>query len=383
MRRAIIFILVFLFLGAITGGLAWFQFAFKPVMLHNIISKMVPPPSAVAVEVAKSENWSQALQAVGSFSPVQGINVAPQVGGIVKSLEIQSGAEVKKGTVLLKLDDSVEQADLKSNLATLTNDELSLTRQQQLMKTGTGTKVNLDAAVAARDSAAASVQRVRATIDEKTIVAPFDGRLGLRRVDIGQYVSPGLSLVTLTRLDPLFVDFPVPEQNVGEVSKGQKVEIKVDAFPDKTFEGTVESIDPRVDNATRAVTLRASVPNPDHKLLPGMFANVALDIGKPIDVVTVPRTAVTFSLYGDSVYLVVPVPAKPGEAAAATPSQDLTTERRFVRTGAIKGDRIAIAEGIKAGDRVITEGQIKIQPGAKVVVTTKGTLKTPAQLPEQ
>ncbi|MBV1701125.1 MAG: efflux RND transporter periplasmic adaptor subunit [Hyphomicrobiales bacterium] len=383
MRRAIIFILVFLFLGAISGGLAWFQFAFKPVMLHNIISKMVPPPSAVAVEIAKTENWSQALQAVGSFSPVQGINVAAQVGGIVKTLQIHSGAEVKKGTPLLQLDDSVEQADLKSNLATLTNNELSLSRQQQLMKTGNGTKVNLDAAVAARDSAAAAVQRVRATIDEKAIVAPFDGRLGLRRVDIGQYVSPGLSLVTLTHLDPLFVDFPVPEQNVGEVSKGQKVTIKVDAYADKTFEGTVESIDTRVDNATRAVTLRASVPNPDRKLLPGMFANVALDIGKPQDVVTVPRTAVTFSLYGDSVFLVVPVPAKPGEAAAATPSQDLTTERRFVRTGEIKGDRIAIVEGIKAGDRVITEGQIKIQPGAKVVVTTEGVLKPPAQLPEQ
>ncbi len=376
MRRVFVFIIVALILGGLIGGLTYFQFIFKPAMVRTVISKMVQPPTAVVVEAARTEAWASRLDAIGSFTAVQGINIAAQVGGIAKTVDFKSGADVAKGAVLLEIDDNVEQADLKSDLAALKNATLNLTRQQQLVNSGNGAKVNLDAAIAARDQAAALVEKVQATIAQKRIVAPFAGRLGLRAVNIGQYVSPGLSLGTLTRLDPIFVDFPVPEQDISKVTAGKVVAIRADAYPGRAFKGVIASTDARVDPATRNVTVRAKVDNPGHLLLPGMYANVSLDESAPVNVVTVPRTAVTFSLYGDSVFEIVPLPAAPGEASGA--ADQLTTKQVFVRTGEVQGDRIAITQGLQAGTRVVTEGQIKLIPHARVVIDAKGGLKPPA-----
>ena len=375
MRRFFVFAFVALVLAGLVGGLSYFQFAFKPVMLHNIISKMVPPPTAVAAEAARTEVWAKRFEGIGSFTAEQGINIAAQVGGIVESVDFKSGADVVKGAILIKIDDSVEQADLKSDLAALKNAALNLSRQQQLMQTGNGAKANLDAAVAARDQAAALVDKVRATIAQKTIMAPFAGRLGLRAVNVGQYVSPGLNLGTLTRLDPIFVDFPVPEQDLAKINPGKSVTIRADAYPDRLFKGVIAATDARIDAATRNITVRARIDNPGRLLLPGMFANISFDEGAPESVVTVPRTAVTFSLYGDSVYAIVPVPPAAGTAAGAT--HDLTTQQVFVHTGAINGDRIAITQGLKAGESVVTQGQIKLIPHARVVVDAGDALKAP------
>src|SRR5919106_1208255 len=228
------------------------------------------------------------------------------------------------------------------------------------------------------------------------ITAPFAGRLGLRRVEKGQYVSPGQALVWLQALDPIWVDFPVAEASVGKFTIGSEVELTADAFPGQKFKGKVEAFDAKLGNDTRTLMVRATVPNPDRKLMPGMFANVAVLAGGAKEFVTVPRTAVTYGLYGDSVWVVKESQAEPSQSAPATASAEpvasaiasdatptaalpaekkLTAERRFVRIGPSEGDRVAILEGVKAGETVITSGQLKLQPDAAIKVDNSGALK--------
>jgi membrane fusion protein (multidrug efflux system) len=272
------------------------------------------------------------------------------------------------------------------------------------VKTSAVSQATLDQTIAKRDSAAASVQHMEAIITQKTITAPFAGRLGLRHVEKGQYVSPGQSLVWLQSLDPIWVDFPVPEVSVGKFTKGSTIALTADAYPGQLFKGEVESFDAKLSQDARMLMVRARVPNPDRKLLPGMFANVAVLAGSAKDFVTVPRTAVTYGLYGDSVWVVKestpePAPAPTPTAAVepvvtpaaadaaptgAIPAEPkLTVDRRFVRVGPTEGDRVAILEGVQAGERVVTSGQLKLQPRATIKVDNSSALKAPAELPKQ
>ncbi|MEM8827027.1 MAG: efflux RND transporter periplasmic adaptor subunit, partial [Pseudomonadota bacterium] len=305
-------------LAVLIGGFGYFQFVIKPEMIKGFITAGGPPPVTVSTAVAESENWLPKLPAIGTFRAVQGVDVAPEVDGMVTTINFDSGQLVAAGTVLVQLDDSIQQADLKSGLAELRKAELELRRQGELLRRNNTSKTVYDSALAARDTAAATVDRVRAVIAQKSIKAAFGGRLGIRNVDIGQYVSAGSAMVTLQKLSPIFVDFPIPEQELSRLSIGEKVQITVDAEPGKTFDGTIESIDAKVNQATRNVLVRAEVENRDARLLPGMFANVNVIAGKARDVVTLPRTAITYSLYGDSVYVVVPAPADAKDAKAAS-----------------------------------------------------------------
>ena len=349
-KRALAFLFVLVVLVGVIGGVSYFQFLVKPQMIKTIIGGMKPPAQTVVVAQAQTESWVRRIPAIGTFKPVQGIDVAPQVGGLVDAVDFESGQEVSKGTPLIDIDASTEQADLKSGMAQMKNADLSLTRQQQLISGGNTSRATVDSAQATRDVAAAAVDRAKAIIAQKSIAAPFAGRLGIRKVDVGQYVSPGTALVTLTQLDPIYVDFPVPEQQLGAIATGQTVEVKVDGFPDDTFNGAIKSIDSRFSQDSRSVVVRAEIRNGDKKLLPGMFANVAVLAGAPRDVVTVPKTGVTYSLYGDSAYVVKPAApeapagtaqAAPAAAAPATaapasqldPDADLVVERRFLRIG--------------------------------------------------
>jgi membrane fusion protein (multidrug efflux system) len=379
MKRAFFFLLVLVVLAGLAGGLGYFQFMFKPAMIRAIIAKSPQPVQTVAVAEVKQENWIPRLPAIGTFRAVAGIDIAPEVGGVVTAIHFESGQDVGKDDPLVNIDDSVEQADLKANIATLKNDDLALQRQLELAKTASTSKSTVDQAQATRDSAAAAVDRSRALIAQKSLVAAFSGRVGLRKIDVGQYVSPGTSIATLQQLDPIFVDFPTPEQNFGALRIGETVEVVVDAYPGQTFSGTVSSIDARVDANTRNVLVRAEVPNKERLLRPGMFANVDVLTGEPRQVLTLPRTAVTYSLYGDSVFVVKPAPAQPGEAQAAGAPQDQPqiVERRFVRTGDTRGDRVALTEGVAAGEKVVSEGQIKLQPNARVRVGNDGALPPP------
>ena len=390
--------------GLLLGGVGYFNLVFKPRMVGEFMAKMVPPAATVTTEAAKTENWTERVRAIGTLVAIEGVEVSPQVGGIVTDYFFDSGDDVEKGAKLVKLDTSVEEADLADHKATLTQTILDFERQSNLVKKGAVSQATLDETIAKRDSAAASVNRVEAVIAQKNITAPFAGRLGLRRVEKGQYVSPGESLVWLQSLDPIWVDFPVPEGMVGKFATGSAIELTADAYQDRSFKGEVDALDARINQDSRTLMVRGTVPNPDHMLMPGMFANVAVLAGGEKEFVTVPRTAVTYGLYGDSVWVVKPGAPKPAEtstpiaanepvatavAADAIPTEaapaepKLTVERRFVRVGPVQADRVAILEGVKAGEEVVTSGQLKLQPGATIKVDNSGALKAPVELPKQ
>ncbi|MGH6838874.1 MAG: efflux RND transporter periplasmic adaptor subunit [Methylocella sp.] len=385
MKRSIIFIAVLILLATLGGGLGYFHFVVKPGMIKRFILQAPPPPATVAVAVAKIETWAPRLPAIGTFRAVQEIDIAPQIGGAVVSVRVESGEDVEKGAPLFEIDNSVEQADLKNNLAVLKNAELALERQRQLMQKGNTAKANFDAAEAARDSAAAAAERVRAIIAQKMLTAPFAGRVGIRKLDLGQYVSPGTSLITLQQLDPIFVDFPIPEKSFDVLKPGQAIEVEVDAYPGQIFRGVIKTIDARIAQDSRNVLVRGQLDNKKRQLWSGMFADVNVIAGAPQKLVTLPRTAVTYSLYGDSVFVVKPFAPNAGGAEAAPANEDavLKVERRVVRVGDTREDRVAIVEGVEPGETVVSEGQVKLQSGARVRIDPAARLEPPAVRPKE
>ncbi len=373
-RRPVVFVVSFALLAALTGGLAYFQFVIKPTMVKGFMAAaFAPKPTAVSVEAARIEQWPPQLAAIGTLRAYQGIMIAPQAAGVITAIHFVSGADVKAGDLLVSIDDSVEQADLANGLAQLKNAEATLARQKTLVSGGNTPQSTVDTALAARDSAAATVERTRAVIAQKALRAPFSGRLGLRNADLGQYASVGMALATLQQLDPIYADFAVPEEALATLAVGQDVSMSVDALRGQTFAGKVKAIDARVSAESRNVTARAEFANPDRKLLPGMFANTTVMTGAPVDVLTLPRTAIVYSLYGDNVFVVKPAPQSDQAGAGG-----LIVERRFVRVGPVQGERIAIEEGVEAGERVVTAGQIKLQPNAPVTIDEQPALPPPA-----
>jgi membrane fusion protein, multidrug efflux system len=385
------FILTALLIAALLGGLGYFQFIFKPQMIKSFLSQMTPPPATVTAEAARTEKWIERLPSIGTMIASQGVEVTSQVAGIVTEVRIESGTEVEQGAKLVQLDTSVEVADLASAVATQREAEVAHERQADLMQKRVTSEANLDTARAKRETAQAAVKRIQAVIAQKGIVSPFAGRLGIRKVEKGQYVSAGMPLVSLQALNPIRVDFPMPEQQIGKLRVGQPIELTVDAFPNQVFGGEIQSLDARVAQDTRTLLVRGLLPNPERKLLPGMFANVTVLAGEPADVITVPRTAVTYSLYGDSVYVVKPAPAKedkaePAAAAsgqAPAPEPALIAERRYVRTGQVREDRVAITFGLTKGEEVVTTGQLKLNPGASIRIDNTQPLNRPDQRPKQ
>ncbi len=384
------FIITAIAIAALLGGLGYFQFIFKPQMIKSFLSQMTPPPATVTAEAARTEKWVERLSSIGTMIASQGVEVTSQVAGIVTEVRIESGTEVEQGAKLVQLDTSVEVADLASAVATQREAEVAHERQADLMQKRVTSEANLDTARAKRETAQAAVKRIQAVIAQKGIVSPFAGRLGIRKVEKGQYVSAGMPLVSLQALNPIRVDFPMPEQQIGKLRVGQPIELTVDAFPNQVFGGEVQSLDARVAQDTRTLLVRGLLPNPERKLLPGMFANVTVLVGEPADVITVPRTAVTYSLYGDSVYVVKPAPAKEDKAepAAASgqppaPEPALVAERRYVRTGQVREDRVAITFGLAKGEEVVTTGQLKLNPGASIRIDNTQPLNRPDQRPKQ
>jgi membrane fusion protein, multidrug efflux system len=383
-RRPIVFALTLAFLAALSAGLAYFQFVIKPPMIKGFISAaFAPKPTAVAAEAVKAEKWPPELTAIGTLRAYQGVLIAPQQAGMVTAKHFDSGEDVEAGALLINIDDSVEQADLANGLAQLKNADATLARQKTLVAQGNTPQSTVDTALATRDSAAATVERTRAIIAQKAIKAPFAGRLGLRNVDLGQYVAVGTSLVTLQQLDPIYADFPAPEEALRSLAVGQHVNMTVDAIPGRSFEGKIEAIDARVSADSRNVTARAVFANPDRKLLPGMFANLTITTGEPASVLTVPRTAIVYSLYGDNVFVIRAIPhgrEQGGVSDKGGPS-GLIVDRRFVKVGPALGERIAIEEGLRAGERVVTAGQVKLQAFMPVTIDETVALPPPTQTP--
>ena len=391
-RRPVVFAVTLAALVALTAGLGYFQFVIKPNMVKGFMAAaFAPKPTTVSVETAKIEKWPPQLNAIGTLRAYQGISIAPQAAGDITAIHFESGGDVQAGDLLINIDDSVEQADLANGLAQLKNADSTLTRQKMLVAGGNTPQSTVDQALAARDSAAATVERTRAIIAQKAIRAPFSGRVGLRNADLGQYASVGMALATLQQLDPIYADFPVPEEALATLAAGQDVSMTVDAIPGRTFEGKIKAIDARVSAESRNVTVRAQFANADRKLLPGMFANLTVTTGASANVLALPRTAVVYSLYGDNVFVVKPAPAPPHSEAVASGAADaapspagrgLVVERRFVKVGATRGDQVAIEEGVRAGEQVVSAGQIKLQDKTPVAIDPTPALPPPAVTPK-
>jgi membrane fusion protein, multidrug efflux system len=382
------FVIAALVIAGLLGGLGYFQFVFKPQMIKSFLSQMTPPPVTVTAEAARTDKWIERISSIGTLIASQGVEVTSQVAGIVTEVSIESGIEVEQDTRLVQLDTSVEVADLASATAIEREAGVAYDRQADLMQKRVTSEANLDTARAKRETAQAAVKRIQAVIAQKRIVSPFAGRLGIRKVEKGQYVSAGMPLVSLQALNPIRVDFPMPEQQIGKLRVGQPIELTVDAFPNQVFGGEIQSLDARVAQDTRTLLVRGLLPNPERKLLPGMFANVTVLVGDATDVVTVPRTAVTYSLYGDSVYVVKPAPAKDGKVTSAgasdpPPEPALVVERRYVRTGQVREDRVAIVFGLAKGEEVVTTGQLKLNPGASIRIDNTQPLHRPEERPKQ
>ena len=373
LRRIIYFLLVAILLGGFGGAIAFYAFDFKPKFLQAVIMGAPKPTETVSAEPAREAKWQPQITAVGSLSSVNGIDVTPQVAGIVKAIYFDSGQYVEKGAKLVELDTDTEMADLKNFEAQQVNAEATLARNEKILAKGYASQAEVDSALSRRNALAASIERMKALIAQKTIYAPWTGQLGFRKVDIGKYVAPGQPIVWIQSLDPVYADFPVPEEQFGRIKEGEKVEAVLPAYPGQVYEGEIVSTDARMSEGSRAITVRAKIDNPDHKLLPGMYAAVTVLTGDPETVVTIPQTAVSYSLYGTSVYVVVP--AKQPDPNAK--QQQLEVERRFVKAGEVRDDRVRIADGVKLGEQVVTAGQNKIQPGTKVRIDNSVALIEP------
>lgn len=363
-------------LGLVTG-IYVFNYYFKPQMAAGFIAQMPTPVFSVSTEKVALSQRRVTISAVGTLRPVSGVDLKAQEAGVVSEIVFHEGQDVKAGDLLLVIEDNVEQAQLKSARALLKNAETELARQAGLAARGASTQAQKDQAVENRDRAAAGVQQIEAQIARKRIRAPFSGRLGIRHVNVGQYVAQGALLVSLQSLDPLFVDFPIPEGDVPKVRPGQTLSLSVEGYPGRQFSGKVETLDVRLNEETRSLDVRGRVLNPDFSLLPGMFAQVTLEVGAPEEVLTLPATAVEYSLYGNSVYVVKTHPPDPEKQTPETKS----VERRFVQTGAIEEGRVTLLEGVKEGEEVVTVGQLKLFPNALVSVNNASPLVAPSPRP--
>jgi multidrug efflux system membrane fusion protein len=367
------FIIVGLLLGALVGGLVWFNH-FRSEMIKQFFANNRPPPATVTVAEAKSEVVPNLLTAVGDLAAVHQVNVTPDVAGRVTDILFTAGASVKAGTPLVQLFDAPEQGDLASFKAQATVAQLSLDRAKQLAARQFGPQATVDQAQAAFDQATAGIAKTEAIISQKLVRAPFDGELGVRHVEVGQFLTAGTQIVTLTDLSTLYANFSIPEKGSAALKVGQTVRVAVDAYPLRTFEGKITAIEPQIAADTRNIRVQATIDNPDRILKPGMFTTTTVVLPDKPPAITVPETAVDYTLYGDSVFLITEKKENDGKTS-------LTATRTFVRTGSRLKGRAEILSGLKAGDRVVAVGQLKLQSGAPVVISTEPAPPGPASPP--
>lgn len=315
-----------------------------------------PVPAAVTTAKTLRQQWAETLGAVGTLQSYQGITVRSEIEGRITGITFESGARVKAGDVLVDMDTATEAAQLRSYEATTRLAELNLQRSRELRQTNANTQADLDASEAAFLQARANIEATRATLAKKRIVAPFAGRIGIRQVNIGQFLNKGDALATLEAVDPIYADFALPQQNIAQLAVGLPVKVAVDAFPGRQFDGKIEAIDPRITDTTRNLRLRATLANPDETLQPGMFARVEVVLPAENTVIALPATAVVYSPYGDSVFVVA---SKDGATIAA---------QRWVKVGPKRGDFISILDGLAEGEEVVTIGQSKLRPGSPLKV---------------
>lgn len=408
--RIFIIILVLVVLFVVVGGIVGFNFL-RDNGIKQYFASMKPPAATVSTTIAKPSTWTPGIEAIGTVKAVRGVDLTVETTGIVKSILFHANQKVADNAVLLQLDDAVERADLDAQKAQAALDQTSLARAIELTKRGVGSDSTLDTARAAASASASQVTKLQAVLDQKQLTAPFGGTVGIPKIDIGQYLAPGTAVVTLQDLDTMRVDFSVPEQQLPLLKIGQTVRLGFGG-EDRPFAGAIRGIDPKIDSSSRLVNIRAEVANPDGKLTPGQFVQVRVELPEEQNVLTLPQTALTTSLYGD--YIFVVQPAKPAEAAPAAaakpeekpaaPAADKSTEAKpadtepadatkpadkaadsakpategekpalvlsqvFVKPGRSNAGMVEIVQGLKAGDEVVTAGQNRLFNGMSVVV---------------
>jgi membrane fusion protein, multidrug efflux system len=367
------FVIVGSLLALLVGALVGFN-AFRSKMIAQFFANNKPPPATVTVAQARSEVVPNLLTAVGDLAAVHQVNVVPDVPGRVTEIKFTAGASVKAGSPLVQLFDGPEQGDLANYKAQATGASLALDRAKQLAARQFGPQSTVDAAQATYDQANAGIAKTEAIISQKLVRAPFDGELGVRHVEVGQYLTAGTQIVTLTDLSVLYANFTVPEKGSAALQVGQTVRVAVDAYPGRTFEGKITAIEPQIAADTRNIRVQATLDNPDKILKPGMFATITVVLPDKPPVVTVPETAVDYTLYGDSVFLITEKKEDNGKTS-------LTAVRTFVRTGNRVQGRAEILSGLKDGDRVVAVGQLKLQSGAAVAISTDAAPPVPANPP--
>jgi membrane fusion protein (multidrug efflux system) len=379
-KRWLIAVLVLLGIVAILGLTKFFQIK----AMIDAGKKMVPPPVAVTTAKVQTVEWQPLRPAVGTLVAIRGTTLSAELTGTVREIGFQNGSMVKKGQVMVRLDTSAEQAQLQSALADLALAKQTLERNESLRKQEVNTQAELESAQARDKQTSAAVVNLQAIINKKVIRAPFDGRAGIRAVELGQVVSPGTPIVSLQTVSPIYAEFQLPQQALADVKLGQKVTLKVDVFPGKSWEGSVTTINPEVDPATRNVRMRATVDNPDGSLNPGMFASVEVEAGNAHKALIVPATSVIYAPYGDSVYLVeeqkeddkAAKPAAPPKSADGKPT--LIAHQQFVRLGERRGDFVAVLNGLKGGETVVSNGAFKLRNNQTIMINN--ALAPPAEI---
>ncbi|WP_292109888.1 efflux RND transporter periplasmic adaptor subunit [Mesorhizobium sp.] len=403
MKRFFIIAVFLILLALVCVGIVGFNFM-RDAGIKQYFATMKPPAATVSTVVVKPSEWTPGVEAIGTVNAVRGVDLTVETSGIVKNILFHANQKVATDAVLLQLDDAVEKADLVAQKAQAASDQAALTRAIELQRRGVGTDATLDAARAAADASAAQVNKLQAVLDQKQLSAPFGGTVGIPKIDIGQYLAPGNSVVTIQDLDTMRVDFTVPEQQLPLLKIGQTVKLG-SSLADMSFAGSIRGIDPKIDPASRLVSIRGEVANPEGKLTPGQFVQIRVELPRENNVISVPQTAVTTSLYGDYVFVVVP--AKPAEGAAAAPAkpdeqkaaadaakpqadaskpadnatkpadakpadaaqqQAFTISQIFVKLGRRNNGMVEIVEGLKDGDQVVTAGQNRLFNGMSVAV---------------
>jgi membrane fusion protein (multidrug efflux system) len=354
-------IIMLIAVGVVFGGVFGFQI-FKNTMIKKFMSAMPQPPQTVSTVTAAVQEWQPQIEAVGSLRAVNGADLAFEVSGIVKELHFKSGDDVAVGDILLTLRADDDIAKLEALKATAALSEIVNQRDQEQFKIKAVSQATLDTDAANLKNAKAQVAEQQAVVDKKTLRAPFAGHLGVRVVDIGQYISAGTTVVTLQALDPIYADFFLPQQALNQIRLEQGVTIKIDTYPNGDFTGTITAINPKVDPATRNVQVRATLKNPDRLLLPGMYASVNVAAGGKQRYITLPQTAVTYNPYGETVYAV----DDKGQDPQGRPQ--LIARQIFVTAGLKRGDQVAILSGVEEGQTVVTAGQMKLRNGAPVMI---------------
>jgi membrane fusion protein (multidrug efflux system) len=357
-RMVIMLICVGLLLAALVG----FN-QFRSYMIGKFMASNAAPPSTVSAIVAGYQSWQPQLAAVGSLRAVRGVDVTTEVAGLVREVAFRSGQEAKAGQVLVRLNADSDVALLQSLPAAAELAQTVYTRDKAQYDIKAIAKAQLDADAADLKGKKAQVAQQAALVDKKTIRAPFAGRLGITTINPGQYLNPGDAIVTLQAIDPIYADFYLPQQQIGQLAIGQTIVVDTNAYSGQTFTGKIQSMNPRVDSATRNIQIEATVDNRERKLLPGMYANVKIDAGTAQRYLTLPQTAITYNPYGATVFI-VKQGAQPNAQGNALP----VAQQVFVTPGPTRGDQVAILKGVEAGMQVVTSGQLKLKNGTPLII---------------